>query len=139
MVTTPGNKAFVERLARTPHTIRPDALSREARAPVIETFTKRRVFTDGSHTVELHDVGPNPHVGEIVIAYLPKERILFQADLVGLPADGPLPPASPATVDLVRKIRAMGLGVDTIVGAHGRVGTMDEVAKAASAAAPQLQ
>jgi len=73
-----------------------------------------------------------------VVVYLPKERMLFQADLIGLPADGPLPPASPATVDLVRKIRAMGLGLDTIVGAHGRMGTMDEVAKAA-AAAPQLQ
>ena len=138
VVTTPGNQAFIERLARTPHTIRPDALSREARAPMIETFTKRRVFTDGHHTVELHDIGPNPHVREMVVAYLPQEKILFQADLVGLPADGPLPPASPATVDLVQKIRALGLDVDQVVGAHGRVGTMDEVAKAA-AAAPQLQ
>ena len=138
VITTPGNKVFIERLARTAHSIRPDALSSEARVPVIETFTRRRVLTDGTHTVELHDVGPNPHVQEAVVVYLPKERMLFQADLIGLPADGPLPPASPATVDLVRKIRAMGLGVDTIVGAHGRMGTMDEVAKAA-AAAPQLQ
>jgi glyoxylase-like metal-dependent hydrolase (beta-lactamase superfamily II) len=134
VITTAGNKAFVEQLARTPHTIRPDALTRANKPAVVETFTRRRVLTDGTRTLELHDIGPNPHVKEAVIAYLPKEKIAFQADLIGLPAQGPLPPASPATVDFVQKVRALGLQVDTIVGSHGRDGTMDEVAKAAAAA-----
>jgi glyoxylase-like metal-dependent hydrolase (beta-lactamase superfamily II) len=133
VITTPGNKAFVERLARTPHTIRPDALSRAARPAVVETFTKRRVLTDGTRTVELIDIGPNPHVKEMVVAYLPQQKMAFQADLIGLPAQGPLPPASPATVAFVEKVRQLGLQVDTIVGSHGRVGSMDEVAKAAGA------
>jgi glyoxylase-like metal-dependent hydrolase (beta-lactamase superfamily II) len=133
IVTTAGNKAFVERVASTPHTIRPDALSREPKAPVVETFTRKRVFTDGNHTVELHDIGPSPHVQEAVIAYLPKEKIAFQCDLIGLPADGPLPPASPATQDFVQKVKALGLNVETITGGHGRIGTMDEVARAAGA------
>ena len=134
VITTPGNKAFVEQLVRTPHTIRPDALSRANKTAVVETFAKRRVLTDGTRTLELHDIGPNPHVKEAVIAYLPKEKIAFQADLIALPSSGPLPPASPATVDFVQKVRALGLQVDTIVGSHGRDGTMDEVAKAAAAA-----
>ena len=73
IVTTPGNRGFVERLAKATKTIRPDLLSREPRAPVIETFTGKRVFDDGTRTLELLDIGPSPHVTESVIAYLPKQ------------------------------------------------------------------
>lgn len=135
VITTPGNQAFIEQMARTAHTIRPDALSGAAATPKVETFTGRRVLTDGTRTLELHDIGPNPHVNEAVIAYLPREKMAFQADLIGLPAQGPLPPASPATVDFVQKVRQRGLQVETIVGSHGRVGTMDEVVKAVEAQA----
>lgn len=133
ILTTAGNKALVERIASARHTVRPDALSRAPRPAVVETFAKKRVLTDGVHTLELHDVGPNPHVHEVVVAYLPKEKILFQADLVGTPAVGPLPPASPATEDLLPKVKALGLQVDTIVGAHGRTATLDEIGKTLAA------
>jgi glyoxylase-like metal-dependent hydrolase (beta-lactamase superfamily II) len=137
VITTPGNKPFVETLARGTRTIRPDALARAPKPARVETFTTKKVLTDGTRTLELHDIGPNPHVKEAVIAYLPQHRIAFQADLIALPAQGPLPPASPATVDFVRKVRALGLQVDTIAGAHGRTGTMEEVAKAAAAVEAQ--
>ena len=39
-MTTPGNKAFVERLAKTPHTIKPDLLAREPKAPVVDLADK---------------------------------------------------------------------------------------------------
>jgi glyoxylase-like metal-dependent hydrolase (beta-lactamase superfamily II) len=129
IVTTPGNKAFVERVAATPHTLRPDALSRAARRPTIETFERKRVFTDGVHTVEIHDIGPSPHANEIVIAYLPKDKVVFESDVVTIPAYGPLPPASPAAVDFIDKLKKLGLQVETIAPGHGRVGTLEEVRK----------
>lgn len=134
VITTPGNKAFVEQMARGTRTIRPDALTRVTKPAVVETFTKKRVLTDGTHTLELHDIGPNPHVKEAVIVYLPQQKAAFQADLIGLPAQGPLPPASPATVDFVQKVQQLGLQVDKILTAHGRDATMDEVVKAVAAA-----
>jgi glyoxylase-like metal-dependent hydrolase (beta-lactamase superfamily II) len=129
VVTTPGNKAFVERVAATPHTLRPDGLSRGARRPAVETFARKRVFTDGAHTVEIHDIGPNPHANEIVIAYLPKDKVVFESDVVSIPAYGPLPPANPSTVDFVEKLKTLGLQVETIAPGHGRVGTLEEVKK----------
>lgn len=134
VVTTPGNKAFIERLAATPHTIRPDSQSKASRSPVIETFEKRRVFTDGTLTLELHDIGPNAHVAEAVIAYLPGSKIAFQSDLVGLPAEGPLPPVTPAMADFVAQVKKLGLQVETVAGGHGRVGTMAEVTAAVASA-----
>jgi glyoxylase-like metal-dependent hydrolase (beta-lactamase superfamily II) len=127
ILTTPGNAAFIERLASAPHTIRPDILSREPRKPVIETFTGKKVLSDGARTLELHDIGPSPHVMECVIAYLPREKVLFESDLLTIPVQGPYPPASPALVDLADKIRRLGLAVETIAPGHGRMGTLDDL------------
>ena len=135
IVTTPGNKAFIEKMAATPHTIRPDSLSRDPKKPNVETFAKKKVFSDGARTLELHDIGPNPHVGEMVVAYLPKEKVLFVADLLIIVPAGPLAPANPALVDFADKIAKLGLAVDTIAPAHGRLGNMDDL-KASLAARP---
>lgn len=132
IVTTTGNRAFLERLAATPRTVRPDALARAPRPPVVETFSKRRVFTDGKMSLELHDIGPNAHVDEAVVAYVPSAKVVFQSDLVGLPVEGPFPPVSPAWADFVAKVKALGLQVETVAGGHGRVGTLAEVSKAAA-------
>jgi len=136
IVTTPGNRAFVERLAKTTKTIRPDSLAREPRAPVIETFTGKRVFDDGTRTLEVRDIGPNPHVTEAVIAYLPKERAVFVADLFTIPVAGPFPPASPALVDFADKIQKQGLVVDTIAPGHGRLGNMADLVAALAVKLP---
>jgi len=133
ILTTPGNVAFIERLAAAPHTVRPDLLSREPRKPVIETFTGKKVLSDGARTLELHDIGPSPHVAECVIAYLPREKVVFESDLLTIPVQGPYPPASPALIDLADKIKKLGLAVETITPGHGRMGTPDDL-KAALAA-----
>lgn len=136
IVTTSGNKGFVEKMAQTPHNLKPDTLSLKSRAPVTETFAGKRVFTDGKHTVELHDVGPNPHVEEAVVAYLPKERILFVSDLFSIPVEGPIPEAGEATREFAKRIEKLNLQVDQIVPGHGRVGTKEDLYKALAQQAP---
>jgi glyoxylase-like metal-dependent hydrolase (beta-lactamase superfamily II) len=135
VVTTPGNKAFVERLAAASHTIRPDSLSREPRKPIIETFTGKRVFSDGTSTLEVIDVGPSPHVTEALIAYLPREKTVFVADLFTIPVQGPFPPVNPALVHFSDKLKT--LAVDKIVPAHGRIGTMEDLKAALAVKMPQ--
>ena len=133
IVTTAGNKAFVEQMAGAKHTIRPDELSRAPKTAVVETFTGKRVFTGGDRTVELYDVGPNPHVAEMTVAYLPKEKMLFVADLFSIPAEGPIAPAGANTRAFAEKIQALGLQVEKIAPAHGRIGSMDELKQIVSA------
>jgi glyoxylase-like metal-dependent hydrolase (beta-lactamase superfamily II) len=127
VVTTPQTRAFVEKVASAKHLMRPDALSKAPRAPVIETFTKKRVFTDGEMTVELHDIGPTSHVNEIVLAYLPKERLVFQGDLLIIPPRGEADPANALTVEFAKAVEKLGLDAQTIVGVHGRVGTASDL------------
>lgn len=135
IVTTPSNRAFVEQVAAARHTLRPDALSAAPRKPVIETFSRKRVFTDGDMTVELHDIGPTSHVDEIVLAYLPKEKLVFQGDLLILPDRGEPGPANALTREFGSALERLGLDVVTIAGVHGRVGTPADL-KAAIAKRP---
>ena len=130
IVTTPTNRKFVEEVAAARHTMRPDALSAAPRRPVIETFEKKRVFTDGDITVELHDIGPTSHVDEMVIAYLPKEQLVFQGDLLILPDRGEVDPANTLTAEFLQAIDRLKLDVRTIAGVHGRVGTIEDLRKA---------
>ena len=130
IITTPKARSFVDRVANAKHTLRPDPLDLSPRPAVVETFTKKRVFTDGDMTVELHDIGPTSHVDEIVMAYLPKQKLIFQGDLVILPARGAVSPANALTAEFAKAIERLGLDVETIAGVHGRVGTLTDIREA---------
>ena len=93
----------------------------------IETIAKKRVFQDDKHVVELYDIGPNPHANEILVAYLPKEKILFQADLLNSAPNGTFPIAQDATVSFGENLQKLGLAVEKIYGVHGRFATPEEL------------
>jgi hypothetical protein len=99
-----------------------------ARTPVIEVLeNKKRVFQDSNHVVELYDIGPNPHANEMIVAYLPKEKIMFQGDLLNPAANGSIPIAQDTTLSFSEKLQQLGLDVQKIYGVHGRATTPDEL------------
>ena len=76
VVTHQINKSFYERVFTAPRTLNPDRLARSPRKPTFETMTDRKVLTDGNQTLELHHLRGSGHNEGIIVAYLPKERIL---------------------------------------------------------------
>ncbi|MGK2926505.1 MAG: hypothetical protein ACSLE2_12890, partial [Lysobacterales bacterium] len=54
----------------------------------------------------------------ILIAYLPAEGIIFEADHFPQPPTGGIPPAVPATVAFARALDALDLQYGKLVGAH---------------------
>jgi glyoxylase-like metal-dependent hydrolase (beta-lactamase superfamily II) len=124
IVTTPGNRRLIEKLAAAPFTITPDALARQPRAPVIETIqNKKHVFRDANHLVELYDIGPGPTLNEAVVVYLPKEKLLYQTDLFNPGYVRTVIPAQVSTVHFAEKLRQLGLAVEQIAGGHGGLTT----------------
>jgi glyoxylase-like metal-dependent hydrolase (beta-lactamase superfamily II) len=131
IVTTPTSRAVIERAAAATHSMRPDSLSKNPKAPLFEILdSNKRDFDDGVRRVELYKFA-SPHVAEIIVAYLPKEKILFEGDLLDIPEAG-IPPAGDDTVDLAAQIQKLGLQVETIVPVHGRVGTIEDLRVALS-------
>jgi glyoxylase-like metal-dependent hydrolase (beta-lactamase superfamily II) len=135
VITTQGNREVVEAMAAAPQL---DRLAKNPRKPEF-LFVERgkRVITDGSRTLELLNVGPNPHARDMVVAYLPKERVVFQGDLFFMPPnDAPTGPPQATTVSFARKLQELKLGVDRIASVHGRTTTIDELHRAMQAATP---
>jgi len=70
------------------------------------------------------------HSNDMLMAYLPKEKILYNADLYSPPAQGAAAPAPTAAIKtLYQNIVKLKLDVAQHVPAHGRVGTNDEFMK----------
>ena len=74
---------------------------------------------------------------EMVIAYLPQERVVFQGDLFFVPAnDAPAGPPQESTVSFAKKLQELRLEVERIASVHGRTTTIDELKRAMQSAAP---
>jgi glyoxylase-like metal-dependent hydrolase (beta-lactamase superfamily II) len=128
VVTTPGNVAYFEKTAQRHFTLPPDSLQISPQKPKFETITGgKRVFSDGQHTVELIDIGPNPHANELLVAWLPKERILFEGDMFFKNPDNSTAPAIDATVQFAKAIEKLGLRPATFAGVHQRVYSMQDL------------
>jgi len=123
IVTTSNTKSFLEKAA-TESSLLPKLRQNKL---MIETVQKKRVFQDDKHVVEIYDIGPNPHANEILVAYLPKEKILFQADLLNSAPNGTIPIAQDTTVSFSERLKELGLQVEKIYGVHGRAATPQEL------------
>jgi glyoxylase-like metal-dependent hydrolase (beta-lactamase superfamily II) len=89
------------------------------------------VFDDGDRKLEIIDIGPTPHVEHLLVAWLPEEGILFEADHFPNPTNGQMQPAQPVTKRLAEAIDQMGLDVKIIVGSHSpRIASIEDLQKA---------
>lgn len=136
IVTTAGNRDFLNKMAKAPHVIKRDSLSKKPGTPTIDVVATKKVLADAARPIELYDIGPTPHVDEILVAYLPREKALFVVDIFSIPAQGPLPPGTPGNRDFADKIKKLGLDVQAILPGHGRTGTMKDLQKALDTPAP---
>jgi glyoxylase-like metal-dependent hydrolase (beta-lactamase superfamily II) len=122
IVTPEVNKAYLERALNAPRTLAPDALAKSKRKVVVEGFKgDRRVFQDGTRTVEIHVIQGLPHADGPVIAYLPKERLVAYADMFNLPtaATGPVPdPPVRGTIVFADNLERLKLDVERIMSVH---------------------
>jgi glyoxylase-like metal-dependent hydrolase (beta-lactamase superfamily II) len=132
IVTQATNKLYYERIAAMPHTVSPDRLAKSPKKPVIESVTDKRVFTDDTNTLELYRLSTD-HNDAMLVAYLPKAKILVEADLWNPPAANAPPAAAvnPVNVQLVDGIKKLNLDVQQVAGLHGRMATIQELRTAA--------
>ena len=121
IVTHQSNKAFLERVAKTPHTIAPDRLAASRKPVRIQTVGDRGQLTDGTRTIELHRLQNYEHTGDMLIVYLPKEKILGEPDAFTPPAPNAqlISPAVAYAKALHANIQRLKLDVQVIAPFHG--------------------
>jgi glyoxylase-like metal-dependent hydrolase (beta-lactamase superfamily II) len=87
IITQKNNEEFLVRALNTPRTLLNDTLAKNPKKAKVEAVLEKKVYSDGTRTVEMYHVAPVPHSNGLMIAYIPKEKILFQGDF-SLPAPG---------------------------------------------------
>ena len=87
IITQANNAAFLEGALNTPRTLLDDTLSRNPKRAKVDAVEEKKVYSDGSRTVEFYHIYPTPHSNGLMVAYIPKEKVLFQGDF-SLPAPG---------------------------------------------------
>jgi glyoxylase-like metal-dependent hydrolase (beta-lactamase superfamily II) len=135
IVTHQSNKAFLERVAKTPHTIVPDQLASSKKPVKIQTVGEKGQLTDGTRTIELYLLKGYEHTGDMLVVYLPKEKLLAEPDAFTPPPQAGTPlarTAVPYAKTLYDNIQRLKLDVKVITPFHGnRLTDVAELTRAA--------
>jgi glyoxylase-like metal-dependent hydrolase (beta-lactamase superfamily II) len=135
IIAPAANVAYYHKVFLLPHTLNPDKLSQSGNQATIEGVQSKRVLTDGTQTVELYVVPLKGHSDAMIIAYLPKDKLLVEADayvpgpLNAPPSVKPDPYFLPYTVDLYERLQKLKLDVGPIAPLHGRMTSWEEMKK----------
>ena len=81
IITHKGNEEFFKWLVERKHTIVPDALEKNRKPLKIETMDDALTLKDKSMELRLYHVKDNVHAGTLIMGYVPRDRMLIQADL----------------------------------------------------------
>ncbi len=132
IITHQKNWNFYTRdvLNYAPRTLAPDMLSlwpptELAEGYQYETVRENYVLSDGSRTMHITYVQPLAHAEGMLMAYLPKERIVVEADLYDPPQAGP----TAASRAFYNHVQRLGLDVAVIAPIHGRAVPWSEFRK----------
>jgi len=115
VITQKNNAAFLDKALNTPRTLLTDTLAKNPKKAKIETVDEKKVYSDGTRTVELYHIYPAPHSNGLMVAYIPKEKILFQGDFSVTPGE----PANDHVKALVPALEKLNLvNFDRYINVH---------------------
>ncbi len=118
-----------------PRTLDPDMLSlwpptELAEGYQYETVRENYVLTDGNRNLNISYVHPLNHVEGMLVAYLPEEMLLIEADLFDGPSavnrDALSITPNQSHRSLYNHVQRLSLGVDTLVPIHGEPTSWDD-------------
>ncbi|WP_420601862.1 MBL fold metallo-hydrolase [Flagellimonas sp.] len=119
IVTTPATSKVIEKINKSYQ-----YTDRDHPEPRFQIVDHHLNLSDDSLTARVIDLGPTLHSDEMVITYFPREKIIFQADLVNY---GEWPINNDISVEFAEKIKELKIPVNMIVGLHGQSMNKDEV------------
>ena len=134
IITNAMNKAYYEKIFNAPHTLAPDRLSQNPKKATFITVKDKYVLSDGGREIDIIHIENDNHNAGMLMVYIPKEKVLVEADDFTPPApNGPAP--APRAVNLTKNLNAnierLKLDVVTIAPLHGFVVPVAELKKLA--------
>jgi glyoxylase-like metal-dependent hydrolase (beta-lactamase superfamily II) len=123
VLTTTGNVELITRIAKAPYAGMPDRLSASPREPILQVVNGKYVIKDKALEVIIYDIG-SPHAKEMLVVYFPRQKILYQSDLINAGEYD----INATSRDFMEKLDKLGWKVNVMVGSHGKKINGDELA-----------
>jgi glyoxylase-like metal-dependent hydrolase (beta-lactamase superfamily II) len=114
IITQKNNMDFLEKALNTPRTLLTDVLAKNPKKAKFEAVVEKKVYSDGTRTVEFYHTWPVPHSNGLLIAYIPKEKIIFQGDFSVNPGE----PANDHVKALVPILEKLNLDFNRYINVH---------------------
>jgi glyoxylase-like metal-dependent hydrolase (beta-lactamase superfamily II) len=114
IITQKNNEEFLDKALNAPRTLMTDTLAKNPKKARFETVVEKKVYSDGTRTVEMYHIYPAPHSNGLIIAYIPKEKVLFQGDFSVNPGE----PANDHVKALVPVLERLNLDFDRYINVH---------------------
>ena len=135
VITQQANKPFYQQAWKAPRTLDPDRLAQNPKKANFITVKDKYVLTDAGRSLEIYHVDGDNHNADIMIVYLPKEKVLVEADdFTPAPPNAPStgPRAHAGTVLLYGYVQKLNLDVQMIAPLHGFVVPFSAMQKVAT-------
>jgi len=126
VVAHKSTEPFFQSAMTRPHTIVPDALAKNPKPLKFETVDEELELKDATQTLQLFHIAGSPHADTLLMAYLPRERVLIEADVFT-----PGAAVAPYAANLMENIARRKLRVDKIVPIHGTIAPFSDLQKVA--------
>jgi glyoxylase-like metal-dependent hydrolase (beta-lactamase superfamily II) len=138
IITQAQNQPYYERVFAVPNTINPDRLAKSGKKAKFVAVNDKLVLSDGTRSLVIHHIDDSHHSDTFLMVYLPKEKLLIEADAFTPAAPNTPPPAQPNPhhTNLVDNLERLNLSVERIVPIHGRVVPVAELYTAVGMKAP---
>ncbi len=129
LVTSELARPYYEKTFANPNRISPDLMEKSGRKASVTGVDGKRTFTDGERVVEVYYIDASVHAQGFMMVYLPREKILIEADAYTPGPPNSPPPARPndLNLNLVQNIERLQLQVEQILPLHGRMVPMTEL------------
>lgn len=129
VVTTPGNDSLVHAIAEYPFRLRPDRLARTPHPVRVLPFPGRVELADSTNRLVALNIGErSQHTAEFVLFWLPRQRLLFEAEQGWVTVDGTLRASRRASA-LLEIVAEEKLDVERFVQAWPMRGNRAEVTR----------
>ncbi len=114
IITQKNNEVFLDKALNTPRTLMNDTLAKNPKKAKFETVEEKKVYSDGTRIVEMYHIYPAPHSNGLIIAYIPKEKVIFQGDFSVNPGE----PANDHVKALYPVLVRLNLDFDRYINVH---------------------
>lgn len=116
IIASKQDQEYVSYIVNSKHTLNPDSLQLEPKPLIFKEIKDSLTFSDSRTEMKIYFIGEkSEHTNDYLIYYFPKEKLVFENDLVWIKREGEIKKAGSRQAGLYNAVKGLGIEVETII------------------------